>query len=115
MFLNSKTMQVLEAGVSATWQQQQLHLQNMSNVSTPGYKAKSMVFEEVLDGMKPTGVVTTKVVEDETISNRPDGNNVDNDKESMELYKAYVQYAMLLNKVSGEMGNYSTVLNMNMQ
>lgn len=115
MFLNSKTMQVLESGVSATWQQQQLHLQNMSNVSTPGYKAKSMVFEEVMDGIKPTGIVTTKVVEDETISTRPDGNNVDSDKESMELYKAYVQYTMLLNKVSGEMGKYTTVLNMNMQ
>ena len=35
-------------------------------------------------------------------------------KESMELYKAYVQYSMLLNKVTGELGNYSHVLNANM-
>ena len=114
MFLTSKTLQTLEAGVAATWQQQQLHLQNLSNVSTPGYKAKGMVFEEVLEGTRPTGVFNAKIVEDITTINRLDGNNVDSDKESMELYKAYVQYSMLLNKVTGELGNYSHVLNANM-
>ncbi len=115
MLLDSKSMQILEAGVSAAWQQQQLHLQNISNVSTPGYKAKSLVFEQVLEGAQPTGVYQANIVEDETTSTRVDGNNVDSDKESLELYKAYVQYNMLINKVSGELDKYSTVLNCNMQ
>lgn len=114
MFLNSKTLQTLEGGVAATWQQQQLHLQNLANISTPEYKAKKMVFEEVLDGMNSTGVYKAKIEEDTTTTTRPDGNNVNGDKESMELYKAYVQYSMLVNKVSGELGNFGHVLNANM-
>lgn len=115
MFLDSKALQALEAGVSATWQQQQLHLQNMANVDTPGYKAKSMVFEEVLNGARPTGTYEASVVERDDTAVRPDGNNVDSDVESLELYKAYAQYSMLLDKVSGEFTNLGYVLNSNMK
>ena len=111
MFFDSKTLNALEASVSATWQQQQIHLQNMDNVTTHGYKAKSMVFEEVLAGTKPTGTYKAEIVERTDTQVRADGNNVDSDVESMELYKAYVQYSMLMDKVSGEFKNYQTVLN----
>ena len=87
MFFDSKTLNALEAGVSATWQQQQLHLQNMANVSTPGYKAKSMVFEEVLAGTKPTGTYKAEIVERTDTQVRADGNNVDSDVEAWNCTK----------------------------
>ena len=115
MFLDSQTLKALEGGVAATWQQQQLHFQNLANASTPGYKAKAMVFDEVLQGTKPTGAYTARVIERTDTTIRPDGNNVDSDVESLELYKAYAQYSMLLDKVRGEFTNFDYVLNSNMK
>lgn len=108
-------MQGMESALNVTWMQQQLHLQNLANVSTGGYKAKSMVFEHVLDSAKDSTTYQAKIVERNDTSLRPDGNNVDTDVESMELYKAYAQYSMLLDKIKGEFTNYETVLNCSMK
>lgn len=115
MFSDSKVLQAMEGGLNAAWMQQQLHLQNLANVSTGGYKAKSMVFEKVLDASQKQPVYQAKIVESKDVSLRPDGNNVNTDIESMELYKAYAQYSMLLDKIKGEFTNYETVLNCSMK
>lgn len=123
MFFDSKEFKAMEAGVKATWLQQQLHLQNIANLETPGYKAKSLVFGDVLQeaqsrrGRKEEGrtVVHARIQTQENVTVRPDGNNVDFDSESVSLYKAYVQYSMLLDKITGQFTNYSYVLNSNMK
>ena len=114
MFFDSGEFKALEGGVSAVWLQQQLHLQNLANVETPGYKSKSVAFQQVLRDAEKT-VLQAQVVTDEASEVRPDGNNVDSDKESVELYKAYAQYSMLLDKVRGQFTNYNYVLNSGMK
>ena len=114
MFFDSGEFRALEGGVSAVWLQQQLHLQNLANIETPGYKAKGLVFERVLQDAEKT-VVASRVVTEEGTQVRPDGNNVDSDKESVELYKAYAQYSMLLDKVRGQFTNYNYVLGSGMK
>ena len=93
--------------------------QNIANVETPGYKAKQLDFVNVLSeerrNVTAQNIIETQVVEDETASTRSDGNNVNMEKESIELYKAYAQYSMLLGKVRSEFDKYGYVLNSNMK
>lgn len=118
MFFDAKNFKVLEAGVQMSWTQQQLHLQNVANIETPGYKAKNLRFSDTLKKAKSASDVPdtlqAEIVSDDSLSGRQDGNNVDLEKESVEYYKAYVQYNMLLNKINDKFQNYSVVLNSNM-
>ncbi|MEA4892949.1 MAG: flagellar basal body rod protein FlgB [Peptococcaceae bacterium] len=122
MFFQSNEFKVMEAGVQAAWMQQKLHLQNIANLETPGYKAKGLVFEDALkeargkrDSSSDGSVVRAEIVTQENTVVRPDGNNVDFDSENVSLYKAYVQYSLLLDKITGQFSNYSYVLNSNMK
>ncbi len=115
MFFDSKDFRYLETGVKLTVQQQDLHMQNLANVDTPGYKAKSLSFGEIFEsarsGHMPDTISAHVVSEDSNL--RPDENNVDFEMESVELYKAYAQYSLLLDKVKGEFNKFSSVLNSN--
>ncbi len=113
MFFNSKDFKALEAGVRLSALQQELSSQNIANISTPGYKSKEINFAQVLTeaGENYPSTIGVNVVESDALSLLPDGNNVDLEKESMELYKAYVQNSMLLTKIRGEFDNFSYVLN----
>ena len=116
MFFQGGAFKSMEAGVAATWMQQQVHTQNIANYETPGYKAKSLVFNDILrrsrgaEGKRlaPSGV---RVIENDDTTIRPDGNNVDLDAESLTLYKAYVHYSMLLDKIKSEIDNHHYVVN----
>lgn len=115
MFFDSKNFRLLEAGTNAAWLQSQLHLQNISNQDTPGYKAQGLVFRDLLtQAESDKGTYRASVVTDEAASARPDGNNVNVEAESLELYKAYVQYSLLLDKAKGAFSQYDAVLNANM-
>lgn len=119
MFFNSYNFKLLEAGTNLSWTKQELHMQNIANVETPGYKAKQLDFINVLSqerqNITSTNIIETQVIEDETASTRSDGNNVNLEKESIELYKSYAQYSMLLGKVRSEFDKYGYVLNSNMK
>ena len=116
MFFQGKAFKSMEAGVNATWIQQQIHTQNISNYDTPGYKAKSVVFQNMLarsrgaEGKRFNNSMA-RVIDNEDTTVRPDGNNVDMDAESLSLYKAYVHYSLLLDKIKSEINNHSYVIN----
>ncbi|MEG0035762.1 MAG: flagellar basal body rod protein FlgB [Oscillospiraceae bacterium] len=117
MFYDSNKFKVMEAGARFAWMQQQINTQNIANVETPGYKSYGMSFQETLrdaqDGEK-IDRITARIETNDDVSTRPDGNNVDLEAESLALYKAYTQYSMLINKISGEFDKYGMVLNANM-
>lgn len=116
--INSKYLSALEAGAQMAWIQQDLHLQNIANIETPGYKSKSLVFDDTLKELASGGIenlpdqIEAQIVTDES-SILPDGNNVDLDKESIEMYKAYAQYNMILGQIKSEFTKINTVLNSN--
>ncbi|NLT64574.1 MAG: flagellar basal body rod protein FlgB [Clostridiales bacterium] len=120
MFYDSSRFKVLEAGVKLSWMQQQLNSQNITNIETPGYKSKSLSFESVLREAENSKEapdierIDAEIKTSDEVSTRPDGNNVDVEVEYLALYKAYVQYSMLLDKVNGEFEKYNYVLNSNM-
>lgn len=115
MFFNGANFKTLEAGTQMAWMQQQMHSHNLGNVETPGYKSKKLEFKQIFDTVKSGEVelssIQANVVTDESTSGRPDGNNVDFEAENIAMYQSYVQYSMLLEKVTGKFDNYSYVLN----
>lgn len=104
--------------MNLAWMQQKINSQNVANIETPGYKSKSLSFDSVLreaeNGGKEISRINVRVESSDAVSNRPDGNNVDLETESIALYKAYAQYSMLLSKLSTEFEKYNSVLNANM-
>jgi flagellar basal-body rod protein FlgB len=120
MIYDSGQFKLLEAGIKLAWMQQQISTQNIANSETPGYKSKSLSFENVLkdaengSGSQDVSRIDVQINESDATSTRADGNNVDAEKESVSLYKAYAQYSILLEKVHSEFNKYDSVLNANM-
>lgn len=120
MFFDSGEFKVMEAGARLSWMQQQLNAQNIANLETAGYKSKNLTFKGVLSaarsacGDPAVGSIKASVIANDAASTRPDGNNVDLEAESVSLYKAYVQYSMLLQQINSEFDKYNCVLNCNM-
>ncbi|MEA4894345.1 MAG: flagellar basal body rod protein FlgB [Oscillospiraceae bacterium] len=121
MFYDSSEFKLLEAGVTLAQMQQKLSTQNIANIETPGYKAKSLSFKSVLSaaqegGSGNSGVrrVDASVITKDDESTQPDGNNVNLEAESIALYKAYAQYSVLLNQINTEFDKFGYVLNSNM-
>ena len=115
MLFDSLDFKAMESSLSANWTKQQVIAQNLANVDTPGYKAREVSFENVLDRKmldskdNRYAFQTTITQQQDTYIN-PDGNNVDVDKESMDLYDSYIQSAYLVQKMNAVFSNYRYVL-----
>ncbi len=91
----------MERFLDMTAQQEQVVSANMANVDTPKYHAKEVSFAQTLlrasdedaDG-NGVAAVTGQVRDERGLMDRPDGNNVDLERESMLLAKAQLQYGM---------------------
>lgn len=115
MLFDSLDFKAMENSLSAAWTKQQVIAQNLANVDTPGYKAKEVSFENVLDKAMLDRkdnryAFRTTITEEQNTFINPDGNNVDVDKESMELYSTYLQSAYLVQKMNAVFSNYRYVL-----
>lgn len=113
MFNNSVLMSQKMADY--LWQKQQVTLNNIANVSTPGYKAQYVTFQDELksklDFYNQAGASKKKAAIEETSyrvhtkaeeSSRLDGNNVNMDVEQVELASSYIQFQMAINDINGE-------------
>jgi flagellar basal-body rod protein FlgB len=121
-FLNNTSMELLEKKLDAVWQRQQIISNNLANAATPGYKAKSLEFETVLDRqLSVTGNsdksirsalerVNPKMIEQDGTTAREDGNNVDEDKESIEMARALIEYTYLVNSLSSQISRMKYVV-----
>ncbi len=103
----------LQSGLDAVWMKQQIASHNIANVETPGFKAKTVEFKQVLkEAQDGTGPVYKAVVgEDDVTEARPDGNNVQVEKEELELWKAYTEYSALTSRMAGKLSTLRYVIN----
>ena len=114
MFFNDVTFRMMQTGLDALSLEQKMILQNLANVSTPGYQAKTVSFAEVLKGAgaKQNGGLTIRAtVNEEHDPMRPDENTVDADRESLKLYNNYVQQVAMYNQISDSFSNMRYVFN----
>jgi flagellar basal-body rod protein FlgB len=106
IFNNTK---VLEKALDGTWTRNEAIAQNIANADTPGYKRKTVAFEEYLkDAMDGSTIdnssvdnVEIKVGQDNsTLSTRSDGNNVDIESEMASMAKNTIEYETLVQSIS---------------
>lgn len=90
---------------------------NLANYETPGYKAKSVNFEDVMSGVRREGDTSgpyhfqAKVTTQNNTEVRPDGNNVDVEAEGLAMFETYLQSVYLYEKIGGQFTNMRYVLN----
>lgn len=109
---NVSMLQQLTGYLQLTNQRQQLIVSNMANVDTPGYHTQDLDFQgamqQVVDGgtseMKPASR------EIEGLPERPDGNNVNVDRESLLLSQTQLQYQMGVQLIKAEFHKLLTAI-----
>jgi flagellar basal-body rod protein FlgB len=121
-FLNNTSMELLEKKLDAVWLRQQVISSNIANAATPGYKSKSLEFESILDRQLSVtdgndrsiqdalDKVQPKIVEQEGTSAREDGNNVDEDKESVEMARSLIEYNYLVSSLNSQINRMKYVI-----
>ena len=124
---------LLQKGLDASWTRNDVIMNNIANVDTPGFKGSSVSFEEEMkqaleaDGHGFTAKVTRPqhykfasnsasdiqpaIMQNADTNYRHDSNNVDIDYENIELAKNTLWYDTLIEKVSSEIRKLKTVIN----
>lgn len=105
LFFDSLQFKAVESSINALSIKQQVISQNISNKETPDYKQKNVSFANVLEdavGNKDNTKYKFQVniTDDTNTTINVDGNNVDSDQQSIELYATYVQHAALVQKIN---------------
>lgn len=125
-FLDNANFKLMQKTLDATWERMNVIAENITNVDTPGYKAKRLEFENILrnkmygsdnesysdklkaklfpETVKDNSLDSVKpiIYTDPSTQMRVDGNNVDIDHENLELVKAKMQYDYLVRKITDE-------------
>ncbi len=122
---------ILEKALDGAWLRNEVIAHNLANVDTPGYKRKTVNFEEYLSkaldeksfkgnmthprhipiGASRLDKITFKVTEEHSSSAvRLDGNNVDIENEMAAMAKNTIQYNTLIQSLSGRFKALKTVI-----
>ncbi|SEB03410.1 flagellar basal-body rod protein FlgB [Thalassobacillus cyri] len=127
MKLFGGTMQTLEHSLNYATQKNKTISNNIANVDTPGYKAKKVIFKDILaeqttnsiEGFRthprhlPIGdgaLTPYQVVTDRGTTYNHNGNNVDIDKEMNELAKNQLYYQSMVDRMNGKFRSLETVI-----
>lgn len=102
---------LMQKSMDALWMKQRVIANNIANIDTPGYKSKEVKFEAMISNNTDANrIPEPEVVTNDSVALREDGNNVDIDKENVELYRAQIQYEYMARKMSDEFSKLKIVL-----
>jgi flagellar basal-body rod protein FlgB len=105
MITTTPLVQLLQGYLKVTTDRQQIVASNIANVDTPGYHSKDINFQSAMqqalgDGNRFSLEPTSNDVDG--LPERPDGNNVNIDRESMILGETQLQYQMGVQLIKSE-------------
>jgi flagellar basal-body rod protein FlgB len=116
-------LNLLKKSLDGLWLRQQTTMENIANYSTPGYKSKTVDFETILSAnLKNTYGKTTSEIneqilsgniiikENDNLSMRLDGNNVDLEKENLQLAKTQIQYMYTVAEINSYFSKLKSVI-----
>ena len=122
-FTNSTNLNLLGKGLDGLWLRQQTTMENIANYSTPGYKSKYVDFENFLKSHMENRydktiseinnqIKSSKITvgENENLSLRLDGNNVDMEKENLQLAKTQFQYMYTVSEMNSYFSKLKSVI-----
>jgi len=125
-----------EKALDAAWLRNKAISQNIANIDTPGYKRKTVIFEELLknaldnnsEGLKTDSGHLEKgkdkvdnidnidnmqirmLTDNKNLSTRLDGNNVDIDNESASMAKNTIKYNVLIQSINSSLKMLKSVI-----
>lgn len=123
------TYQIIKKGLDASSMRQKTISSNIANVNTPGYKADKVQFEsELRKALGKNGVAMDKthddhlggstafsigpeIVNNESASMNENGNNVDIDREMVDLAANEIYYSALIEQMNRKLGTMNYVIN----
>jgi len=127
----TRNLNLREKSLDAAWTRNAVIAQNIANVDTPGYKKRTVKFEEYLDEalqsdsfkgnttdsrhikFNSSDVNDAKIhitKEYDNFSTRLDGNNVDIETEMASLAKNEIRYNTLIQSISGGFARLKSVI-----
>ena len=111
-WLDNISVNLMNKDLDGLWTRQQEISDNIANVETPGYKSKSVSFEDQLKALLSDSSASNSETIDNIKSMQPqitvsddktsrlDGNNVDAEKENIELARTQLNYMYSLRELS---------------
>jgi len=111
-WLDNISVNLMNKDLDGLWARQQEISDNIANVETPGYKSKSVSFEDQLKALLSDSSASNSETIDNIKSMQPqitvsddktsrlDGNNVDAEKENIELARTQLNYMYSLRELS---------------
>jgi flagellar basal-body rod protein FlgB len=102
----------LERYLDLTAFRQKLVSANVANVDTPGYRTRDVAFQaELQRAMHWSGASAPSIHSVRGLITRPDGNNVNIDRETMLLAETQLQFRMGVQLLRGEFGRMLLAIN----
>jgi flagellar basal-body rod protein FlgB len=106
-------LQALQGFLKVTTDRQQLVATNMANVDTPGYHTRDIDFQAALEQAMNQGTgpqLTPASLDVPDLTERPDGNNVNIDREGMVLSQTQLLHEMGVQLVKEEFHRLLTAI-----
>jgi len=115
---------MMEQSMDFLWAKQAAHLDNIANAETPGYKVKTVTFEEKFDArlravqtqVKPRAQMR-KIIEDSAWSvddddevTRMDENGVNILEQSLEAVRTAYQLQYVMQSINSDLGRINTAI-----
>ncbi|MDY2996848.1 MAG: flagellar basal body rod protein FlgB [Faecalimonas sp.] len=117
------TIQMSQKALDYLWKKQEITMDNIANISTPGYKAKEISFQDTFRNKLKAATQTGDAIDvraairdsDYTVyersdSARVDGNGVNVDVEYTELSRTALHYQYLLQSVNSDITRLRTAI-----
>jgi len=107
------TLDVLQGYLKVINDRQQMIVSNMANVDTPGYHTKDLDFQSALREVMNSGGqahLEPAALELQGLPERPDGNNVDIDHESLKLSQVQLQFQLGVQLVKNRFSDLLTAI-----
>ena len=104
----------LEQFLSVTNKRETVISANMANIDTPGYQTQDIDFQQALNQAMThaeSETVHVNIRKVRGLLERPDGNNVDMDRESLLLSEAQLQYQLGSQLLKGEFHQMLAAIN----
>lgn len=123
MFYDSIQFKAMESGLTALNMKQEVISHNIANIDTPDYKSYELNFGNVLEQAYQSGLkkddaennsnaydFKATVTRNSDTSVLVDGNNVDVDEQSLELYSTYLQSSAIIQKMNSKISDIRYVM-----
>jgi len=109
----SPSLNALQGYLKVVTERQQMIVSNMANVDTPGYHTKDIDFQtamqQVMNGRSNSRMEPASL-ELQGLPERPDGNNVNIDRESLMLSQTQLQFQLGVQLVKDQFSHLLTAI-----